>query len=246
MWRLQNTRPAERLAFVVPEPNYMNALQNAFHVTPRRKRFLVFLACAMVVATSHVPIVQAAEVLPEKSTPPALILGASAIETAKNAAALIRYHMGFLPGPRLQPEARVAEIGEATSTVMQVAPKVAPKPTGKKLVEAAKELDEEDASPAVRTLIVPTTAYTSDPAETDSTPFITADGSHVRDGIVAANFLPMGTKIRIPDYYGNKVFEVHDRMNARYWQRVDIWMGSKAAAMQWGIRNVKIEILPNK
>src|SRR3990167_1248447 len=37
------------------------------------------------------------------------------------------------------------------------------------------------------------TAYSSTPEETDSTPFITASGTHVRDGVVAANFLPLGT-----------------------------------------------------
>lgn len=100
------------------------------------------------------------------------------------------------------------------------------------------------AETAIRTMIVPTTAYTSDPAETDSTPFTTADGSRVRDGIVAANFLPIGTRLRIPDYFGNKVFEVHDRMNARYDTRVDIWMLNKSDAYAWGVRNVKIEILP--
>ncbi|MBD3252034.1 hypothetical protein GF380_06350, partial [Candidatus Uhrbacteria bacterium] len=57
---------------------------------------------------------------------------------------------------------------------------------------------------------VPMTAYTSRPEETDDTPFITADGSHVRDGIVAANFLPFGTKVRIPSLFGDQIFEVHD------------------------------------
>ncbi|MCR4278902.1 MAG: 3D domain-containing protein [bacterium] len=103
---------------------------------------------------------------------------------------------------------------------------------------------EYSSEPALRTMVVPTTAYTSDPGETDSTPFTTADGSQVRDGIVAANFLPHGTRIRIPDYFGNKVFEVHDRMNKRYQTRVDVWMTNKTDAYAWGVRNVKIEILP--
>ena len=100
------------------------------------------------------------------------------------------------------------------------------------------------AEAQVRTMVVPTTAYTSDVAETDSSPFTTADGSQVRDGIIAANFLPHGTRVRIPDYFGNKVFEVHDRMNKRYQTRVDIWMLNKSDAYAWGVRNVKIEILP--
>ena len=40
------------------------------------------------------------------------------------------------------------------------------------------------------------TAYSSEPNETDDTPFITADGSHVADGIAASNLLPFGTKIQ--------------------------------------------------
>src|SRR3989344_299704 len=39
------------------------------------------------------------------------------------------------------------------------------------------------------------TAYSSTPEQTDETPFITASGSYVRNGVVAANFLPMGAKI---------------------------------------------------
>ena len=207
----------------------MNVLQNAFHVTPSRKQFLIFLLSAVLVTSSHVSIAQAADALPDKS---ALVIQASAVETAKNVAEIVRSRVPLLPGPRLFPQ----EVAEELPIVEQ-------KPVAKtsslrmKIVEAAAE-------DSVRTLVVPTTAYTSDPRETDATPFITADGTHVRDGIVAANFLPLGTRIRIPDYFGDKVFEVHDRMNVRYWQRVDIWMTSKSAAFNWGVRRVKIEILP--
>lgn len=87
------------------------------------------------------------------------------------------------------------------------------------------------------------TAYSSTPDQTDSTPFITASGTHVRDGIVAANFVRIGTKVRIPDLYGNKVFVVEDRMHARFRYRMDIWMPTRAQAKHFGLRNVKIEIL---
>lgn len=97
---------------------------------------------------------------------------------------------------------------------------------------------------AVRVITVPVSAYTSEVAQCDSTPFTTANGTRVRDGIVAANFLKFGTRIRIPEYFGNQVFEVHDRMNARYSYRIDIWMLQKSDARAWGVRNVKIEILP--
>ena len=38
------------------------------------------------------------------------------------------------------------------------------------------------------------TAYSSTPEETDSSPRLTAAGTWVREGIVANNFLPFGTK----------------------------------------------------
>lgn len=96
----------------------------------------------------------------------------------------------------------------------------------------------------VKTLKVDITAYTSTPEECDGSPFITADGSVVRDGIVATNILPIGTKIRIPAYFGDRVFEVHDRMNSRYSYRVDIWMSDQKAMRTWGLkRNATIEVV---
>lgn len=88
------------------------------------------------------------------------------------------------------------------------------------------------------------TAYTSRAQETDDSPCVSADGSIVFDGMVASNGLPFGTKFRIPDHYGDKVFEVRDRMNARYSTRIDIWMSNTKDMYQWGYkRNVKIEII---
>ena len=68
------------------------------------------------------------------------------------------------------------------------------------------------------------TAYTSDPDETSNHPLITASGGMVSDGVVAANFLPFGTRIEIPSLFGNKIFTVEDRTNSKFAGRVDIWM----------------------
>lgn len=87
------------------------------------------------------------------------------------------------------------------------------------------------------------TAYSSTVDQTNSEPFITASGSWVEDGIVAANFLPFNTKIRIPKYFGDKVFVVKDRMNRRYDNRVDIWFPSRNQATNFGITYTEIEIL---
>lgn len=87
------------------------------------------------------------------------------------------------------------------------------------------------------------TAYSSTPEETDDTPFITASMTKVRDGIVAANFLPFGTKIMIPDIFGDKVFVVEDRMHTRKTNFVDIWMPTKQDAIEFGISRAEIVVL---
>jgi len=91
---------------------------------------------------------------------------------------------------------------------------------------------------------VPATGYSSTVDQTDDTPFIGAAGTHVRDGVIAANFLPFGTTVKIPDLYGNKLFVVEDRMNKRYSHRIDVWFPTRNEALKFGLRNIKIEIYP--
>lgn len=102
-----------------------------------------------------------------------------------------------------------------------------------------------DSGAAQQSIDVWVTAYTSDPAETDDTPFITASGSLVREGVAAANFLPMGTQFRIPEKFGDKVFTVEDRMNARYNNQhiVDLWFDNKDSAKVFGKRYLTLEVL---
>lgn len=88
------------------------------------------------------------------------------------------------------------------------------------------------------------TAYTSTPDQTDDSPFIAANGTYVYDGMVAANWLPFGTKIKIPSIYGDKIFTVEDRMNQRYgFGRMDIWLdATKSEAIQFGVKIAEVEI----
>jgi len=93
------------------------------------------------------------------------------------------------------------------------------------------------------TLKVYITAYSSSPDETDDTPDITASGSRTRDGVVATNMLPFGTKVRIPRLFGKKIFVVEDRMHSRFSERVDVWFPEKQDAKNFGIRYAEIEVL---
>ena len=95
----------------------------------------------------------------------------------------------------------------------------------------------------LKELVVSITAYSSTPDQTDDSPFITARGTYVRDGIVAANFLPFGTKIKIPELFGDKIFVVEDRMNSRYWHKVDIWFPERHDALEFGFKTAKIQIV---
>ena len=96
---------------------------------------------------------------------------------------------------------------------------------------------------AKRTVYLNITAYSSTRDQTDGDPLTTASGTQVRDGIIAANFLPIGTRVRIPEYYGDKIFIVEDRMNPRYRYMADIWMPTREQAKEWGVHYTKLEIL---
>ncbi|MBP9760801.1 MAG: 3D domain-containing protein [Candidatus Magasanikbacteria bacterium] len=94
---------------------------------------------------------------------------------------------------------------------------------------------------AVRTMTL--TAYTSHANQTDSTPFLPADGKDYRVDFekyqvvraIASNDYPLGTELRIPELekhfpelfaHGEAVFTVRDRMNARYTgkNRMDVYV----------------------
>lgn len=95
----------------------------------------------------------------------------------------------------------------------------------------------------VRTVSVVVTAYSSTTWQTDDTPFTTASGTTVREGVVAANFLPIGTRIKLPDLYGDKIFVVEDRMHPRQKYVVDIWFPSYSEALNFGAKYTKIQVI---
>ena len=93
-------------------------------------------------------------------------------------------------------------------------------------------------------LQVKVTSYSSTVEETDSDPFITASGKHVRDGTVANNLLPFGTKVMFPEIFGDKVFIVEDRMNPRVGiYSFDIWSSSTQVAINFGVKRTTVVII---
>jgi 3D (Asp-Asp-Asp) domain-containing protein len=108
-------------------------------------------------------------------------------------------------------------------------------------IEAQVENIEIKIQPT-QVVTVTMTAYSSTIDQCDSTPFITASGTHVHDGTIAANFLPIGTKVKIPSVFGDKIFTVEDRMNARYYKRLDIWFETRQEALNFGIQTLEVEV----
>lgn len=102
-----------------------------------------------------------------------------------------------------------------------------------------------------KTYQVIATAYSSEVAQTDDTPCITATGYDVCENYakygaantIASNFLPLHTIVKIPELYGDQVFVVRDRMNARYgYNRIDIWLPTRGQAVKFGAKKITLEI----
>ncbi len=109
------------------------------------------------------------------------------------------------------------------------------------------------------------TAYNSLVSQTDSTPFITATGARTRFGVVAVSRdllgtdLPYGSLVRLKDLGGfytgrgagayqavldaQGLFVVEDTMHQRKSQQLDVWFAEHAAAVNWGVRRVEVELV---
>ncbi len=94
-----------------------------------------------------------------------------------------------------------------------------------------------------RSVAVIITGYSSTVDQTDDTPYITAWNTQTRLGVVAANWLPFGTNIRIPELFGDRVFIVEDRMHRRNSHKLDIWFQSREEALRFGVKRARVEIL---
>jgi LysM repeat protein len=95
---------------------------------------------------------------------------------------------------------------------------------------------------------VTATAYTSHKNQTDSTPFIAAWNNRIRPGmkliavsrdLLRRKGIKNGAKVKISGLSG--FYKVKDKMNKRYVNRIDIYMGlNKRKALKWGRRSVVI------
>ena len=84
------------------------------------------------------------------------------------------------------------------------------------------------------------TEYTASVSQTDSTPTITASNQKIREGIVANNCLPFGTKIEV----NNNIYVIQDRMNERYGcENFDIYVRKYSQAKRFGKRTLRYKII---
>ena len=104
------------------------------------------------------------------------------------------------------------------------------------------KLNKDSLGPVRRVMMV-VTAYNSDPWQTDDTPLISASGKHVFDGMIAINGLKFGTRVRIPEHFGDRTFFVYDRMHFRKGlYHADVWMANYQDAVKFGAKITEVEI----
>ncbi|MFZ2414477.1 MAG: hypothetical protein WAW33_00500 [Minisyncoccia bacterium] len=102
----------------------------------------------------------------------------------------------------------------------------------------------KEVEKVAKTMKIVVTAYSSTEAQTDDTPFITASNTLVRDGIIASNLLPFGTKVRFPELNPKKIYIVEDRLALKNSHKVDIWFPSVESALDFGVKVLTMEVLP--
>ena len=124
-------------------------------------------------------------------------------------------------------------VAAAPTTPPIIAPQAA---TAETLTEISSLQAKSPLEAGYQTITVELTGYSSTPDQTDETPFVTAANTKARDGIVASNFLSFGTKIRIPELFGDKIFTVEDRMHERFNDRIDVWFPTRKQAQEFGFQ----------
>ncbi|PDY82872.1 cell wall-binding protein EntB [Bacillus cereus] len=114
--------------------------------------------------------------------------------------------------------------------------------------ERAKEVSKNNIQSAKRELTVVATAYTADPSEngTYGGRVLTAMGHdltknpNMRIIAVDPKVIPLGSKVWV-EGYGEAI--AGDTGSAIKGNRIDVLMGSKSKAMNWGRKTVKVKVL---
>jgi 3D (Asp-Asp-Asp) domain-containing protein len=97
---------------------------------------------------------------------------------------------------------------------------------------------------APRVCVVLATAYNSEVGQTDDSPHLTASQTPTRWGVVAARWLPAGTRVRLmSEHFGDELFVAEDVMPPKNWCKMDIWHEEVEEAVGWGKRFIAVEVL---
>ena len=139
---------------------------------------------------------------------------------------------------------RIKQEDKQTSDNKKVKDKITKK--SKKTAHITKCSKSDLALGVCKTFKVAVTGYSSTVDQCDADPFTTASGKHVHKGTLAANFLPFGTIVKFPEYFGDRVFIVEDRMNKRFSNRMDVWFESRREALQFGKRTLTAVVVSTK
>ena len=108
------------------------------------------------------------------------------------------------------------------------------------------------AGAAEESLVVKASAYNSLAAQTNDQPTLTAWGDRLTPGMksiaVSRDLIELGlghgVRVRIEGLPGEYV--VRDKMARRWKRKIDIYMGEDvAAALEWGVREVRILWVPD-
>lgn len=108
-------------------------------------------------------------------------------------------------------------------------------------------------------LILKVTAYSSEPSQTDSTPFEAAWGHRVHDGMIAVSrdLEALGltrwlARFELIDRYvwfyptleiDGREFIIKDRLHERKREQLDIWMASTEDALEWGVQYKTVKVI---
>ena len=145
-------------------------------------------------------------------------------------------------------EAKVKEEPKAQEIVKAKEEEKAREIAKAKEEERAKEASKNNIQSAKRELTVVATAYTADPSEngTYGGRVLTAMGHdltanpNMRIIAVDPKVIPLGSKVWV-EGYGEAI--AGDTGSAIKGNRIDVLMGSKSKAMNWGRQTVKVKIL---